>query len=58
MSELKSCPFCGTNEAIVVGNEERYTWQVVCSWVRCEIQPSTKICITEEHAIKAWNTRA
>ena len=63
MSEIKllPCPFCGgeayTYTATSVTNGEKTkVWQVHCKDCRLNYPLNIK-CLTEEEAIKKWNTR-
>ena len=63
MSEIKllPCPFCGgeayTYTATSVTNGEKTkVWQVHCKDCRLNYPLNIK-CLTEEEAIKQWNTR-
>ncbi|MFC1567336.1 Lar family restriction alleviation protein [Thermodesulfobacteriota bacterium] len=62
MSELKPCPFCG--------EEVKTHWRMyyyydyptkeyyaMCLYHKCPVKPKTMYYLTEEEAIKAWNTR-
>lgn len=53
---LKPCPFCGKQPE--VGHYETFDndeWYIGCD---CECGPCTKIHLTYEQAIAAWNARA
>lgn len=59
MEELKPCPFCGGNNAMVVDymhqcNQKRY--RVVCP--ECMAMVDAGTWQNMNHAIEAWNTRA
>lgn len=49
--ELKPCPFCGGSAELCVHEATGV------SWVRCIECETSGGATSEEHAIKAWNTR-
>lgn len=54
--ELLPCPFCGTDEFLILSNSllgEHSFWQVECG---CHAFGASEML--RENAIKAWNTRA
>ena len=53
MTELKSCPFCGKDEAYVQYTDDYLEWGVYCKGCKAQIYSFE----SEEAAIKAWNTR-
>lgn len=70
MSELKQCPFCGSEKLIITNCEEL---EVCNNFEKCECNPCYTICcdfnqggcgassgyrLYKEEAIKAWNRRA
>jgi len=56
MSELKPCPFCGS-EAVLCPRAmpSSIRFQVMCDWQGCETKGLVYGC--EAEAIDAWNTR-
>lgn len=60
MSELKPCPFCGGEAALVPTRETTVReWFVTCDNLECNVLVCcTKRYYTEAEAIEAWNTRA
>lgn len=55
MSELKPCPFCGSDYGIVLGRIDNLeSFAVVCT--KCFA--STCRCNNDRKAIEAWNRRA
>ena len=55
MSELKPCPFCGSEASLVWMDDE----ELDLCWVECgRCGASTVFCGQPELAIDAWNTRA
>lgn len=55
-SELLPCPFCGTDEFLILSNSllgEHSFWQVECG---CHAFGASEML--RENAIKSWNTRA
>ena len=54
MHDLKPCPFCGTDDELVIEEDERkLSWRVYCD--TCGLH--TDDYPTREHAVSAWNTR-
>ncbi|WP_415421474.1 Lar family restriction alleviation protein [Acetobacter fabarum] len=51
--ELKSCPFCGSDDVRITNSLHPY---VTCHNPSCEADGP--VCNTTEQAITAWNTRA
>ncbi len=51
--ELLPCPFCGGEASMVRGTFTKTIGSVICT--KCGI--STQVYVTDEDAIKAWNTR-
>ena len=59
MSELKPCPFCGGEAALVPTLKTTVReWFVTCNNLECSVLACrTKRYYTEAEAIAAWNTR-
>ena len=55
MTELKPCPFCGSEPRII---EDLSIYWVRCDSLTCGVNAKTIPYNTRENAIKAWNTRA
>lgn len=55
MSDLKTCPFCGS-KAILVHDNNGYC--VACCNRKCDVFPVTWYFKTVREAIEAWNRRA
>lgn len=53
MSELKQCPFCGGRADWWETESDTHRFQIVCVECFC----GTDECISEEVALKRWNTR-
>lgn len=51
--ELKSCPFCGSDDLYIPHPEHVFAW-ILCN--ACDTEGPVKN--TKEEAITAWNTRA
>lgn len=64
MSELKPCPFCGSEPILIYFNGltpstvQHYQVAVSCDGDTCNCSPRTAYETSEESAIKAWNRRA
>jgi Lar family restriction alleviation protein len=61
MEELKKCPFCGGEAAIVPLEEQEYIaagFYVSCANRECKAEAYTDDFPTEQEAIAAWNRRA
>ena len=56
MSELKPCPFCGS-EAKLFADKKTYDWGAVCQQPECECNAKISYCSTREEAIEQWNRR-
>ena len=56
MSELKSCPFCGSR-AILHERTDGFYVDCASQFGICKVLPATWIYKTEEEAIDAWNRR-
>ncbi len=54
MSELKPCPFCGTQPVLLCGFDGP---RVSCENKKCVIAPATDNFSDDAEAIAAWNTR-
>jgi hypothetical protein len=59
MSELKSCPFCGSaGHLISLGETDSSLWDVICLNRRCIMRSGAQISFfSAQDAIDAWNTR-
>ena len=59
MTELKSCPFCGS-KAIVhtwFAVDKKLMYLVRCENDECRIQPTTDYHVSEEVVVREWNRR-
>ena len=57
MSELKPCPFCGS-EAKLYADKKTQDWGAICQQPECECNARIPYCATREEAIEQWNRRA
>ena len=57
MSELKPCPFCGS-EAKLFADKKTQDWGAICQQPECECNARIPYCSTREEAIEQWNRRA
>lgn len=53
MADLKPCPFCGGRADWWETESDTHRFQIVCVECCC----GTDECVTEEVALKRWNTR-
>lgn len=58
MTELKKCPFCGSEAEIEEYTDGTYAVVCSCNISECEVQPTTYWHYSKEKAIEAWNRRA
>ena len=55
MEQLKPCPFC--NNKPQLRRYGLYDYAVGCNSDKCNINPRTPVCDTEEGAVELWNGR-
>ena len=55
MEQLKPCPFC--NNKPQLQRYGLYDYAVGCNSDKCNINPRTPVCDTEEGAVELWNGR-
>jgi hypothetical protein len=58
--ELRPCPFCGRQPGIfrtICESNNFVSFKVQCVEFVCEVNPSTRICVSEAEAANAWNKR-
>ncbi len=57
-NELKPCPFCGGNAAVLMVKKSRFTKNVFF-YVKCRVcRASTSVECTKEEATEKWEMRA
>lgn len=56
MTELKPCPFCGS-EVVVDNNKYTKVYSIACGNPECYLSVSTLPCQTSKEAIDIWNRR-
>ena len=56
MTELKKCPFCGSEARLNTCSVKYFVECTHETW--CEVLPKTWLYNTKEEAIEAWNRRA
>lgn len=56
MTELKSCPFCGSEASLHDGEDAPFKYRIICKNSDCLCM--TDAWITKEEAIETWNRRA
>ena len=60
MSELKTCPFCGSDAHFIeLGKNDESLFDVICRNRECIMRAGSQVSFfTAESANSAWNTRA
>lgn len=56
--ELKKCPFCGSNDVLIVKAIDFRQTRIACNNTKGGCGASTDYFDTKEQAIAAWNRRA
>lgn len=58
MYQLKPCPFCGSEEIIILRNVNKGNFACECGNCSAQVPNLNNTRYNKEEAVRAWNTRA